>query len=253
MQGPPQGYYSPQAPPVDPQNIQETRPVQGAPVAPKKRPNGIRVTIAVIAVVALMLGAGALAFVISRPGPSDKGPAAPNGSGSPQPTARADMNTTMGPIRLELYGNETPRTVKNFIALAASGYFAGTIFHRVIKDFVAQGGGFTPDLAPKDPGVKPLKLEISSMLKNLRGTIAMARTSEPDSATSQFYINLKDNPSLDGGYQGQPGYAVFGKVVSGMEVVDAMANQTTSSHNGMDDVPVQPIIIDSVTISSPVG
>jgi peptidyl-prolyl cis-trans isomerase A (cyclophilin A) len=206
-----------------------------------------------MAVVALMLAAGALAIVVSRPGPSDKGSVPPAGTGSIQPTARADMNTSMGLIRFELYGKETPKTVVNFLELAESGYFAGTIFHRVIKEFVAQGGGFTPDLNPKDPGVKPLKLEISTKLKNLRGTIAMARTNEPDSATSQFYINLKDNPALNGGYQGQPGYSVFGKVTSGMDVVDAMANQTTCSQNGMDDVPIQTIMIYSVSISTPKG
>ena len=128
------------------------------------------------------------------------------------------------------------------MSLASSDFYNGTVFHRVIKDFMIQGGGFLPDLTMKDQNLPQIKLETDSTLKNVRGTIAMARTSDPNSATSQFFINLVDNPTLDPSPTSM-GYAVFGTVIDGMDVVDAIANVTTSEQNGMDDVPVTPVII----------
>ena len=156
------------------------------------------------------------------------------------------MQTSMGTIVLELYPDKAPVTVKNFLAYVDSGFFNGTIFHRVIPNFMIQGGGFTADLGKKKTR-PPIKNEANNGLSNARGTIAMARTSEVNSAAAQFFINVKDNTSLDhrGNSPDDYGYAVFGKVISGMDVVDKIKNVKTTSKREYDNVPVQPVVIKS--------
>lgn len=152
------------------------------------------------------------------------------------------FETTEGTIVLELDGQRAPVTAGNFLELIDSGYFDGTVFHRVIADFMIQGGGFTPDLKPKEPGDFIFN-EAGNGMTNMRGTIAMARTGDPHSAKAQFFINVKDNTALDP----QPdrwGYAVFGYVIEGMDVVDAIANVRTGPGGRFSrDVPVVPIVI----------
>lgn len=153
-----------------------------------------------------------------------------------------EMVTSLGTIMLELDSEKAPLSVKNFVDYANEGFYDGTIFHRVIKDFMVQGGGFTPDMNRKATKAQ-IKNESFNGLKNNRGTIAMARTNAPHSATSQFFINHVDNGFLNKGPRGI-GYAVFGKVTSGMDVVDAIANIKT----GRRDVPQQTIMIKSVKV-----
>lgn len=162
-------------------------------------------------------------------------------------TLRVIMHTTMGEIELELFPEEAPVTVKNFLSYVQKDYYNGTIFHRVIEDFMIQGGGFTSDMTPKktDP---PIKNESPNQLSNERGTIAMARTSDPDSATSQFFINQIDNISLDA-KKDKPGYAVFGRIVSGMETVDTIAAVKTTTLKHYKNVPEKPIIINRITVA----
>lgn len=155
-----------------------------------------------------------------------------------------ELKTNMGDIEIELYPEKAPKTVKNFLGYVNSGFYDGTVFHRVIKGFMVQAGGFDKDMEQKRT-LSPISIESNNGLKNDRYTIAMARTSNPNSATSQFFINAKDNDFLDytsptpQGY----GYTVFGKVVKGMETVDKIENAKTSSQNSMDDVPISNIII----------
>ena len=159
------------------------------------------------------------------------------------------METSMGAIKIRLEPQSAPVTVKNFLDYVSSGFYDGTIFHRVVKNFVIQGGGYTPDLQPKPPGV-PIRNEASNGLKNRRGTIAMARPIELDTATYQFFINVSDNNLLnhkDTSIQGY-GYAVFGRVIEGMKVVDAIATAATGKQNGMRDVPKRPVIIRSIRV-----
>lgn len=153
-----------------------------------------------------------------------------------------EMKTSMGSIKLELYEDKAPVTVQNFRAYIESGHYNGTVFHRVIDNFMIQGGGFSQNMQQK-PTMPPIKNEADNGLKNDRGTIAMARTSERDSATSQFFINVKDNDFLNNGAR-DFGYAVFGKVVEGMDVVDAIKSVET----GARDVPVQPVEIVSIQL-----
>ena len=156
----------------------------------------------------------------------------------------------MGTITLELDEAKAPATVANFVQYAKDGHYDGTIFHRVIDGFMIQGGGFTKDMVQK-PTHEPIRNEAMNGLKNKRGTIAMARTMVVDSATSQFFINLVDNDFLD--FQSPTpqgfGYAVFGKVVSGMEVVDAIAKVKTGSAGPHQNVPETPVVIRKVTVS----
>ena len=157
------------------------------------------------------------------------------------------IETTYGPVKVELDEARAPVSVKNFLDYADRGFYDGTIFHRVIKDFMIQGGGMNAELSPK-PTNPPIRNEATNGLKNLRGTIAMARTSVIDSATSQFFINTKDNSFLDHrdtSMQGY-GYAVFGKVVAGMDVVDKIGNAPTGIRNRFRDVPVETVTIKSV-------
>ncbi len=154
------------------------------------------------------------------------------------------LETSLGNIVIELNDRAAPKTVENFISYVKNGFYNGTVFHRVIKGFMIQGGGFTENMEQK--ATQPaIANEADNGLQNLRGTIAMARTSAPHSATSQFFINTKNNAMLD--FTGRTGrgwgYAVFGKVVDGMDVVDAIENQPTTVKNPHRDVPVTPVVI----------
>jgi len=159
----------------------------------------------------------------------------------------ATLKTNQGDIVLELNPEKAPISVANFLQYAQEGYYKGVIFHRVIKDFMIQTGGFTKDMVRKATK-EPIKNEADNGLFNNRGSVAMARTAVVDSATSQFFINVKNNYFLNNGYR-DFGYAVFANVVSGMEVVDAISQTPTTLVNGMRDVPAEPIIIEDVIIS----
>lgn len=154
------------------------------------------------------------------------------------------MQTTLGEMLIELDAEAAPVTVKNFMDYVNDGFYDGTIFHRVISGFMIQGGGMTSEMKEK-PNKKPIVNEAANGLKNLRGTLAMARTADPNSATSQFFINHKDNDFLD--YKGPTpdriGYAVFGKVTEGLDVLDKIAAVKTKSAGYHDDVPVDPVVI----------
>jgi cyclophilin family peptidyl-prolyl cis-trans isomerase len=160
---------------------------------------------------------------------------------------KVKLETTMGDIVIELDRKAAPVTTKNFLRYAGQGFYDGTIFHRVIQDFMIQGGGFTADMRQKKTH-PPIINEASNGLKNNRGTIAMARTNDPNSATSQFFINLKNNDFLNYIKNKNPGYAVFGRVVEGMDVVDKIAAVKTTARSGMRDVPVEPIVIKSAKL-----
>lgn len=154
--------------------------------------------------------------------------------------------TNKGAIELELRPDVAPDTVANFLQYARDGFYDNTIFHRVIPGFMIQGGGFTSNMQRQETRA-PVQNEASATLPNLRGTIAMARTNAPDSATSQFFINVAKNDFLNAGVRGA-GYAVFGKVTSGMGVADTIAGVKTAHVRGMADVPVSPVIIESVNL-----
>ncbi len=159
------------------------------------------------------------------------------------------MVTSEGAIELQLRPDVAPETVANFLQYVRDGFYDGTVFHRVIPGFMIQGGGFTETLSRKSTR-EPVRNEASPTLPNLRGTIAMARTNAPDSATSQFFINVADNGFLNAGVRGA-GYAVFGKVTEGMGVVDAIARKQTTRKQGMADVPVEPVRIEKATVIEP--
>ena len=158
------------------------------------------------------------------------------------------METSLGSMTIELFRDQAPITVQNFLTYANDGFFAGTIFHRVIQNFMIQGGGFTPDMNEKATR-DAIKNEATNGLPNERGTLAMARTPVVDSATAQFFINTVDNGSLNHrstdpqGY----GYAVFGRVTEGLDVLDAIAAVSTTNQRGHQNVPVDPVLINSVT------
>lgn len=159
---------------------------------------------------------------------------------------KVEMKTNKGVIQMELDSSKAPITVANFVDYAKSGFYNGTIFHRVIDGFMIQGGGFDSKMNQKTTK-SPIKNEASNGLPNKALSIAMARTNNPDSATAQFFINLVDNSNLDA-RPGQAGYAVFGRVVAGEEVVKAIAKTPTHSVGYYDDVPAEPVIIESVTV-----
>ena len=154
------------------------------------------------------------------------------------------ISTNCGNIVVELLDQSAPITCENFRQYIADGFFDGTIFHRIIPNFMIQGGGFDADMSQKDTR-DPIRNEADNGQKNLRGTLAMARTQAVDSATAQFFINLRDNNFLNHGGR-DFGYTVFGKVTAGMDIVDAIANVPTSNHAGHSDVPVEPVVIESV-------
>jgi peptidyl-prolyl cis-trans isomerase A (cyclophilin A) len=156
------------------------------------------------------------------------------------------LETSMGNIRIALDESRAPITVKNFLAYVRAGHYDGTVFHRVIPGFMVQGGGMNASMAEK-PTRAPIKNEAANKLRNDRGTIAMARTAEPNSATAQFFINVKNNASLDYGIGGA-GYAVFGNVIEGMNVVDRIVAVPTTSRGGHQNVPVTPVLINRARV-----
>ena len=162
------------------------------------------------------------------------------------------METSKGEIVLTLYPEKAPLTVKNFLNYVDAGFYDGTVFHRVIPGFMLQGGGFSRDMQKK-PTMAPVRNEADNGLKNDRGTVAMARTQDPHSASSQFFINTVDNAFLN--YKGQTragwGYAVFGEVIKGMEVVDAISRLKTGTHGRFRDVPKTPVMIIKVRQTTP--
>lgn len=159
------------------------------------------------------------------------------------------IRTTFGEIKLDLDAEKAPKTVANFLSYARDGFYDGTIFHRVIDNFMIQGGGFDTDMQQKVSG-EPVENEADNGLKNDFGTVAMARTSDPHSATAQFFINVKDNDFLNHSGKNMQGwgYTVFGKVVEGTEVLDKIRAVPTGSSKGHQDVPADPVIIESVVI-----
>lgn len=159
------------------------------------------------------------------------------------------LKTTDGDIRVELYPEKAPKTVANFLDYVSSGQYTGTIFHRVIRGFMIQGGGYTQSYQEK-PTRAPVPLESRNGLKNAAGMLAMARTSDPNSATAQFFINTVDNAGLDYPNPDGHGYAVFGKVIAGMEVVKKIEATPTGTRGPMNDVPQKPVVIESATITS---
>jgi peptidyl-prolyl cis-trans isomerase A (cyclophilin A) len=160
------------------------------------------------------------------------------------------LETTLGTIRMVLYREQVPLSVDNFLKYVRARHYDGTIFHRVIPGFMAQGGGFTPDMKEKATR-PPVRNEARNGLRNSRGTVAMARTSDANSATSQFFVNVRDNHRLDFGIGGA-GYAVFGEVVEGMEVVDKMVAVATTTRGGMQDVPITPIYLKTAREGTPI-
>ena len=158
------------------------------------------------------------------------------------------METSKGSIEMELDTAKAPKTVENFVSYVKKGHYDGLIFHRVIPDFMIQCGGFTPDMVQKETS-PPIENEAKNGLKNVKGSLAMARTPNPHSASSQFFVNLKDNSFLD--YPGQDGwgYCVFGKVTKGMEVVEAIAKVETTSKGGHRDVPAEAVLIKSAKVA----
>ena len=159
------------------------------------------------------------------------------------------IRTTFGDITLELDADKAPKTVENFLKYASEGFYDGTVFHRVIDNFMIQGGGFDADMSQKDSG-EPIENEADNGLKNDFGTIAMARTMDPHSATAQFFINVKDNDFLNhtGKNMQGWGYTVFGKISQGEEVLDKIRAVPTTSRGGHQDVPQDPVIIETVEI-----
>ncbi len=158
-----------------------------------------------------------------------------------------EMKTNLGSVTIELWADKAPKTAENFLAYVDEKFFDGTIFHRIISNFMIQGGGFTPDMQQKRTH-SPIRNEARSDVGNKRGTIAMARTSDINSATAQFFINVVDNDFLTHKNDSPAGfgYAVFGAVTSGMEVVDAIKAVRTTSRHGMQDVPVDPVVIEEI-------
>lgn len=159
-----------------------------------------------------------------------------------------EFKTSKGNFTIELFTEKAPLSSENFLKYVESGHFDGTIFHRVIPGFMIQGGGFTDDMQQKKTN-PPIKNEATNGLRNKRGTLSMARTNDIDSATSQFFINLVDNDFLDHN-SGNYGYAVFGAITSGLEVIDEIAKVKTGRRSGHADVPVESIIVTSVSLNS---
>lgn len=156
------------------------------------------------------------------------------------------METSMGKVRIELFADKAPKTVENFLDYVDSEFYDGTIFHRVIPDFMIQGGGFEPGMRQKNTK-KAIKNESANGLSNTKGTLAMARTNDPDSATAQFFINVKDNDFLDRAKaRDRAGYCVFGKVIEGMDVVDKIKKVETTKKGGHEAVPEEDVVIKSI-------
>lgn len=164
----------------------------------------------------------------------------------PSFATEVDIQTNLGTIRVDLKEQEAPQTVKNFLRYVDEGFYEGLIFHRVIKGFMVQGGGFDKDL-DRQTTHRAIAYEGDNGLYNYRGTLAMARTNDPNSATSQFFINLVDNEFLNHGAQGRAGYAVFGDVISGLDVVDDIAKVPTRTVGPYQNVPTTPVTIEKIT------
>ena len=160
---------------------------------------------------------------------------------------QVEVQTSAGDFVLELDADKAPKTVQNFLQYVSDKHYQGTIFHRVIDGFMVQGGGFTPDMSQK-PTRAPIPLEANNGLRNDRGTIAMARTGNPNSATSQFFINVVDNPGLNAPKPDGFGYTVFGKVSSGIETIDKIRALPTGSKSGMQNVPLTPVTINAIRV-----
>ena len=179
-----------------------------------------------------------------KPAPKADAAAAPKAAPAPTGTLKVALETTKGRIVLQLFPDKAPKTVASFLTYVDAGFYTGIAFHRVIDNFMIQTGGYTASLESKRTN-PPVPNEADNGLTNDRGTIAMARTSDPDSATSQFFINTNNNASLN--HKGKTpkgwGYTVFGKVVEGMDVVDTIGKVRTGNKNGMNDVPLEPIVI----------
>jgi peptidyl-prolyl cis-trans isomerase A (cyclophilin A) len=165
------------------------------------------------------------------------------------PIERVVLQTNKGAIEIELFADRAPVTVANFLKYVDAGFYNGLVFHRVIDGFMIQGGGFDADLKQRAPNA-PIVNESKNGLHNIVGAVAMARTNAPDSATSQFFINVSDNPDLDF-KTGHPGYCVFGKVTLGIDVVEAIATVRTTFKGGMEDVPIEAVVIESAKRVAP--
>lgn len=190
-----------------------------------------RLTYGIIAVVFIAIALAIIVFV-------------PRGESGPNPVVV--LETSMGTIKIELDREKAPVTVDNFLKYVDSKHYDGTIFHRVIPDFMIQGGGFEPGLRPKRSKFDPIRNEASNGLSNKQGTIAMARTNDPNSATDQFFINTADNSSKLDRTSRNAGYAVFGKVTEGLDVALKIEAVRTESAGGHDDVPIQDVVIKSI-------
>jgi peptidyl-prolyl cis-trans isomerase A (cyclophilin A)/peptidyl-prolyl cis-trans isomerase B (cyclophilin B) len=209
-----------------------------------------------ICAVALLLPAAAFAAApAAKPAPAKAPEAAKTEVATPAPEANPKvlLHTSMGDITLELYPDKAPKSVENFLAYVKEGFYDGTVFHRVINNFMIQGGGWTRDLQRKRTHA-PIRNEAGNGLSNLRGTIAMARTADPNSAAAEFFINVVDNQRLDNmtGPNGSTvwGYAVFGKVIGGMDVVDKIkAVETGPQGPFASDVPKTPIVIEKASLA----
>jgi cyclophilin family peptidyl-prolyl cis-trans isomerase len=198
--------------------------------------NDIHIVAVVLASVLLLA-----VFTTAKPQDAQEENASENESGAGMEEIVV-LETSMGNIEIELDRENAPVTVENFMNYVNLGFYDGTVFHRVIPGFMVQGGGFTTDGTEKETNA-PIKLESDNGLGNERGTVAMARTNQPDSATSQFFINVADNPFLDYA-EGNEGYAVFGRVVSGMDVVDEIKSVPTTTKYGLyQDWPVEDVVI----------
>ncbi|MFL6198510.1 MAG: peptidylprolyl isomerase [Thermoanaerobaculia bacterium] len=194
----------------------------------------MKLSLALVASIAAVLALGTVSLPAQTPAPAAK------------PNPRVALETSKGRIVVEVFPAKAPITVANFLQYVKAGFYDGVIFHRVIPDFMIQTGGFTPDMKQK-PTRGQIKNESTNGLRNERGTLSMARLSEPHTASSQFFINLKDNSGLDHSPRGW-GYTVFGQVVEGMDVVDAIAAVRTGTKKGYDDVPVAPVTIKKASV-----
>jgi peptidyl-prolyl cis-trans isomerase B (cyclophilin B) len=207
-------------------------------------------------ILASLIGLLAIAAPAAPPAAKTQSPA-PKKTPSPAPKVQSPaaanprvlLDTTKGKIVIELYADKAPKTVKNFLDYVKAGQYNGTIFHRVIPGFMVQGGGFTPDMKEK-PTRAPVQNEADNRVANDRGTLAMARTADPNSASAQFFINVANNAPLN--FQSKTpqgwGYAVFGNVVEGMEVVDAIVAVPTATKGFYENVPVDPVVIRKASV-----
>ncbi|QYY32684.1 MULTISPECIES: peptidylprolyl isomerase [Cupriavidus] len=186
----------------------------------------------------LLAGLSAAALALS---------ALPSMAQQTQKAERVQFVTNQGKFTVEVYPDAAPKTVANFMEYVKSGFYSGTIFHRVINGFMVQGGGFDREMKEK-PTRAPIPLEAQNGLKNKAGTVAMARTANPNSATAQFFVNVVDNPNLDYPQPDGNGYAVFGKVVEGMDTIEKIKNVPTTAYGPMRNVPAAPIVIESASV-----